>query len=940
MPAIQELIRSGQGVVTSFADARLRAVADAIPLESGVEVVPFGAAVARFLQWTGTPVGQLPQRGLVEAAVAQACEDLQPGSPFFASRLFPGLHRRLAATFELLRNWGIDDDRLSDIAEKCSPSTSAKLKSLARIQRDVRAVLDDLGRSFNTEHIRLSVDLSLPQDAQYPDLVVLAGSDYTPLGARWLKWISSQGVRTTVFVERALGTQPLFEEGRQLAEDLGVSPERQTGENAFLVSLFSQDPPRKPEVEVCIMSASDSLAEVEWALRDFARLREQGVEWRQMALFARDMETYGPLIHCASLNLGVPVQLARRGPILANGFARLILQVLKFLASNDVRKIGSILHSSYLGLSKAQIEDIRAAARQAYAMHDTQWQTLMEWAALHMDDLPWLKPLLDWREKALSEPASLAVWADRVKLLPENQPWLDRIPTSRSLTERDGRIHTAMQRELAHRASVRRVRKDEALTLAQFVREAEEYWSGADCSVPPSPDGVRVYSQTEALDRVEALHVLGMLEGGFPRRRSEDPILTDFERHEISGYLETRPLPDSYQEARRERDHFYRLCAATGKRLVCSYPLTDEDRDNVPAFYLEELARIAGPKLTRIDHERTQWTPPLEACLCERDRRMAEALAGERDSVSDDELIEPAAKALAKPVPGEAFTFRQLRDAYECPFRFFAHHRLKLRPPRKRGFWSNLIYLPGAAGLMKIETKEKAIAAMKLALEAEIDKAAPDMEDWEVSVLRAGGERLIHEWVEREFARRSLWQLQDQTDEEMVTFGESNTRAVLKTTSGESVPIQGTIPWLTRQREVNLGHIYRRSHFNVDPSKSLQADGSRLELGAYLAALFEKGKAAALDVETMKDRRLLFITDFEDPLSKFASDENLGLEVKPLGPPNRFFEELMDLLGRAWDTIKRARTNANPDDHCADCGLGEICRRSKEFGEEEPLFDE
>ena len=51
----------------------------------------------------------------------------------------------------------------------------------------------------------------------------------------------------------------------------------------------------------------------------------------------------------------------------------------------------------------------------------------------------------------------------------------------------------------------------------------------------------------------------GMLEGVFPRRRSEDPILTDLERAEISLYLETRPLPDSHREARRERDQFYRL---------------------------------------------------------------------------------------------------------------------------------------------------------------------------------------------------------------------------------------------------------------------------------------------------------------------------------------------------------------------------------------------
>jgi len=940
LPAINELKKAGRGIVTSFCDQRLRDVIGHAPPETQVEILSFGAVVNRYLQWIGASVDQLPQRGLVEAAVAQACSELESDSPFYATRAFAGLHRRLAETFELLRNWGIDENRLAEIAEKCSPATGAKLRSLASLQRETRSILGDLGRTFNADNILESCSLELPQDADFPDLVVLAGSDYSPLYAKWLNWISSQGVRTTVFIEEALGQAQLFEEGRFLAADLGVQPEHLDGDNPLLESLFAQKSPKEPQVEVTIQSASDPLAEVEWALRGFARRHAEGMDWNQMALFARDLETYGPLICCASRSLGVPVQVARRAPVLANGFARLLLQVLRFLASNDVRTIGPILFSSYVGLSRQQIDEIRSAARSAYGNRDTQWQALAEWADLHAEEIPWLKPLLEWRRKAVSEPASLAVWAERVRRLPDEQPWLDRTPQSQSLRERDVRIHSAMQRQIAHRASVRRVRRDEALSLVQFVREAEAIWGESDCSVPPDPEGVRVYSQTEGLARVEALHVLGMLEGIFPRRRSEDPILTDSEREEISRHLETRPLPDSHQQARKERDQFYRLCAAASKHLICSYPLADEDRDNVPAFYLDELARIAGSKLKRIDHERTEWAPPLEECLSERDRRLAEALSSEPETSEDDALTVPDALALAMPRPEESYSPRQLRDAYECPFRFFAHHRLKLRAPGRQYVWSNLINLPRAAALPLIDSKEKALEAMKLALEAEIDKVAPDLSDWQIGVIRAGGERLIQEWVDREFAKREVWSFPEESAEELITFGENRTRGAIKTTAGETVPIYGSMPMLTRQAKVNIGLLYRRSEFDVKTGSNFEMTGSALELGTYLAAIFEKGKAAALDVETMKSRRLLYITDFEDPLAKFPSLKDAGLEVKLLGPPNVFFDQFKEALGKAWETVKAAKTAANPDKHCSTCDMGEICRRSKDFGEEETPFDE
>jgi hypothetical protein len=317
---------------------------------------------------------------------------------------------------------------------------------------------------------------------------------------------------------------------------------------------------------------------------------------------------------------------------------------------------------------------------------------------------------------------------------------------------------------------------------------------------------------------------------------------------------------------------------------------------------------------------------------------MASALAGDRDGAADETFRSTEAALLSHPVDGESLKPRQLRDAFECPFRFFARHRLNLYGGRANQLWSRLYALPGSVLLATIPSRESALTQLKQALDAELDNVVADVEEWQIGVVKAGGERLIEEWVEREFAAREKWPSDPGSLRTNVSFGSEDLKGSLKTLAGDKVVLNGMLSSISYHRNVRVGHLYRRSQFRVECGNKFELNGDVLELGTYLAALFERGKGAALDVESLSDRRMIYITDFENPLDKFESDKETGLEVKPLGPPHVFIEQIRQGLGQAMSTVLKAKTITTPGDHCKRCDMGELCRKSSEFSEEESPF--
>jgi len=636
--------------------------------------------------------------------------------------------------------------------------------------------------------------------------------------------------------------------------------------------------------------------------------------------------------------MGIPLSIARRVPLLSNRFAKLVSETLAFCANQDVRTLMPVIRSSYIQLALAEQAQGWTALRESYGLQEGQWEGLETWAAQAGQSFTWLQKLLSWRTEALKQRCSLQEWIGRLRglidVLPTNP--FDSVPTS----ARDSRAQTALQRPLYHLASVDPERYAK-LSLIEFQGIAKRIWADADVSLPETADAIPVVDRADALPSIDVLFVLGMLEGVFPRRRSEDPILTDAERQEIRELTDNAWLQDSHEKALEERDEFYRLCAAAGKKLFLSYPETDDQRDNVPAFYLTEVERASGGRdHVEIRHPaRTALVPGPESLLSEADRRLAEALSS-RNSTSIYNRLETvqAAEAVAWP-EGKPLSPKELSEVLDCPFRFYARRRLSIRTNRPASKWGSLRHLPQQVGLSSKLNEIEAKEALQKVLDVELSAMLADLAPWELSVLRSGATRLIRDWVQREFAARKSWPKRNDSLRRDVDFESEGFRSKVS----PKLQIRGRVAAVSALGPYKVSHLYESRAPERDRENMRLDDPDLVYYGLHLLAQFEAGKGSALEVETMGNERILFLLTRLSGAA-YAGNASEGLRVIDLSTHDDpresmvdFFDELKLKANLAAQKIREIVTEANPGERCAWCDLGELCRKTTEFGEEDPF---
>ncbi|MFI5387160.1 MAG: PD-(D/E)XK nuclease family protein [Fimbriimonadales bacterium] len=936
-PIVREFCRR-EGVVTAFADSAIKMLAGLMQEGSANEAIPFGSLARRFASICGELPLPIAHEGHAVAAIGVACEDLPPESPFSLTAHRQGLHKAIQKTLHELSAYGLEADEYESVAAKSDPLLAAKLTSLAHVEREAADTLRQLGRSFSREHYRTCIEGVPEKGASLGRVLVLSGSEFNPEAIGLLKWAASHGAQVQIVAYRHPESDALFKGAERTKAALGIESEDVGSANELLKHLFTETESDQSDLKCTVASAADSLAETEWALRGCLDRHESGMPFDQMALYVRDSASYAPLVEASSKRLGVPVMMWRRTPLLTNSFARITQAALEFCASNDVRSLMPMARTTYVDLDFEARLELQTALKEAHSARGEQWGRMRDWVSEREEQFHWLKRMLNWRAEAVSNPALLEIWIGKLRELMMILP-----PEEGALggRERDKRAQYVLQQSLNQIASVRRLRGPRSMTLAEFARAAKAVWAEADVSVPAGESGVLVTSQAEALPRLRCLFVLGMLEGVFPRRRTEDPIVSDFEREAISALRgsEQAALPVSRDKAEGERDEFYTVCAAASDEIVFSYPETDEERDNVPAFYLDEVERALGG-ISKVFHPREEVTPPLQDCLALSDREI-------RAAMSSEERAEPmplrfsnphTAKALSRN-PVEGLEPRELREALQCPFSYFAHQTLGIRPDRLRSRWFSLVRLPKAAGLSDADSPEKAKAELDKALDEQLDELYSDIQDWEIALLRSGGRRLIREWVEREFTARNIWPREEVRTN--VRFGEEGLRDVLP----RITKLSGGVAATSRLGPYSVVHLVETSGpakgYGLGPNDLSNQD--KLYYGLHLLAAWDKTSAGALEIETMAGERLLMLLPRFAHVNLTARVQE-GLKVVDLGGVEEtggtraFFDDVKKLAREAAKRIEETDVRAVRGDHCAWCDYGELCRRSFEFGEEDSPF--
>lgn len=936
-PILEAFERKGEGIVTSLNDTFLPAARRLLSEGGSAEVKPFGEVVRIFHLKTGRETRRVASGGQQLAAVAEACTQLPTDSPFEAVANFSGFHRAVLSTLKELHSYGIWLSKFEEIAEQCAdPALKAKLISLGEIDRRLLEILTLVGTTTLTQLFLGCEDEILDEDGQHSRLLVFAHSQVSPQAFKWLRWLADQGCEVTVVVDRHSRNGRVFEAVPKILSLLdGKVSEIGVG-NRILESLFCDEAPQGPLPRrgVRTQCAADPLAECEWALRYIHEvLNNADNEGEQVAILARNSEVYCPLVDVVARRFGIEVAIRRRVPLLSNGFARFCLSILEGIADPDIRPIGRVLAHKYMSLSEEVKKELALMTEVAHRAENS-WITLAEsLKTLETEDGQSAYQVANWRLEQFEARRSPSDWYREFRAFVDGSRWFQKAADGTgSMIDRDQRAYTAMCGSLAQTAAVATVVGPDAISLGEFIRMARRVWEEADVSLP-SPDAKIVMIQSpEEIDGADLVVVLGLLEGVFPRRRSEDAILSDFEREAISDLNAGQiALQNSFDQARAERDVFYRVCALAKNELVLSYPLTDSERDNVRAFYLQEIERITEIE-SEVRYPRNQLVPSVEARHLEADVRFAEALQADREAPMPNDLRTDQAMDLIRG-SAETFTPASLRRVTECPFKYFAKDVLKLRPKQKLDRYSLLNSVPVKASLARTLSRADARDQLTAEISRIVDEIQFDVAAWELQLIKSVSERMVDEWLDREFEARMHWDRNPSLTKQNVAFGSEYLAG-----SKLGINLEGHVPAITDDGNYRTLHLFRESAPERPSKTDADMEKDLLKYGILFAAMFAPGKTLRIEVDGMNGKRALiyFGLPEDDPATRKPTSDLYVVDIlDPYGLDGReaFISKLRGIVKKAVTTVQTGDIRPKPGSHCAYCEFGDLCRRAQDFSE-------
>ncbi len=894
----------------------------------------FGDFLGQILSRAKVRTLPIADPALVQALVASACEEIEADSPLRQSAHFPGFHRRAVRVLSELTAAQLQPDALRKLSSSLPDYLARKLDSLALLLQSVQDRLTALG--LETIEARIGKVLAQKSSPELPDLWIWVGSEYRPDIAALIRKVGSSAKSVIVVAESLPGRHQLTAGSARFAESLGLEPEFTGSVNALATNLFQETTPEKPDLRIQIASAADPLAEAEWAIRMALEELNEGKAPGTVAIYARQLTDYRPLLSTAAARLKLPISLAQQTTVAESGIGAYLLDLLKSLPLGYSPELLIAARSTYSGLSIAD----RALLRDCFELPEFEKERLKENAAGHWT--AWVKELKQTLHTQNAVPIDQLL-RSAIDLL-QDERLLKPVQAQEATRERDKVILAAAEEALKRELQIRAVTGEtglfaDAMTGEEFIALLGKIWAGTPVRVPSLGPGVRVTEDAASLGECQSLIILGMLEGIFPRRRSEDPILSDYERIQLNELLPTEQrIDDSHAKAKREREEFLRLCAIPTERIVFLYPQTDEERDNVPAFYLEEIRRIAGTRLTQTDFPRNLFTPPGEECIADADQRLQQALKGQRQMPLSPSLTTEEATEKVIAEPEEGYTLAELRDSIVCSFRFAFDRRLHVSTPDDDD-GVRLGHLPHEAQLMLSETEADARDDLLRALDAEMQKLSRRITWDQIQLLTATGRRMIPEWIRREFRARQLWPKTPGSLQTSVTFGDPMLPDILPI-RGQAVRIKGNVSGIARFGDYRVALRYGASKgLLVNKLEDLEPP-YLLELGVLLLSLTAGGHPyVGAEIDGASGERVLFLCPRPADVN-IPSDIGAGLRVIGIEGRKEFFEQVKELLARSLDTMKRGSVMPCAGDHCRTCAFGELCRSSQLYGEQMALEED
>jgi len=654
----------------------------------------------------------------------------------------PQFLSQLAATVDECKSCGITWEMMKKIAEEAEGQTADKFYDLSLICGAYEALTAQRGADPRDKLTRLAVALSGTDWAAGRDIYLDGFTDFTPQERLVLEQLLRRAHSVTVVLtcdslER--GEEDVFLSARRTARQLltlakgcgvpvrvEIMPAPAQGEEGELFEPFWGPfrEERGPEA-LTLYRALSPYSEVERAAAELQRLvREEGYRWRDLAVTARSMELYGPLLSLILPRYGVPVFLARMDDVLQKPVLTLVTGALDTVAGGyRYEDVFRYLKTGLSDLSPDEVDrlenyvlkwDLRGnrwTQKAPWSMHPEGYgMEWTDWDRRTVEELDALRrrvsqPLEELRGVERKTGAGLALglysFLERIGLP-------DRLLQRGEALRREGEAALAAEYEQLWEILCSALEQcyellgDVPMEWEEFTRlfklVLSQYQVGA---IPVSLDQVTAGEMPRlAHKRYKVLYILGADDSQLPAAAPSPGLLADEDREILSAYgLESAPkLTDKLW---REMTIVYETCALPLERLIVSYPAVGEGGEERRPSFLVSRLRQSYPQLPVLDERQlgdsfrlTAPRPALE--LAGRYPRVAEALKKVEECAPLMERMERAASmergSLTRPAVealyGKKVSMSASRmDLYKsCHFSYFMRFGLAAKPRKSAGF--------------------------------------------------------------------------------------------------------------------------------------------------------------------------------------------------------------------------------------------------------------
>ena len=661
----------------------------------------------------------------------------------------PAFLSSLLATVDELKSCCITPEHLWTAGEETGGSEGDKLTDLSLIYGAYEAMTARQWADPRDKLTRLAETLAKTGWAAGKEFYVDAFTDFTPQERQVLSVLLDQGETVTVALtcdklEEDEGGAGIFSPARRtarqllrLAKDRNVPAQVEvltgdkTGKTAALAhleqELFAPRPAPLEEGggELTLFTANTLYSEVEWVAAEILRLvREEGFRFREIAICARNLEGYGPLLETVLERYGVPVFLSRMSDILEKPILALITAALDTVAGGY--RYDDLFRCLKTGLTGLSQEDVDLLENYAltWGLEGSAWTGKKDWSnhpkgygrKFTEGDTELLARLNALRRQITAPLEALRTQPDKTG---KGQAmalyrFLETIGVPERLAERTVELRERDQAALAEEYAqlwdilcggleqCAQILGDTPMELEEFSRLFALVLSQYDVgAIPVSLDRVNAGEMPRLAHKgYRAVFLLGADDGSIPAVAPSPGLLSDDDRSLLASYgLE--PAPRTGDKLYREMTIVYETCALPRERFyVCWSAAGAEGEEHRPSFLIPRLKTIF-PHARRVEEAGLDGTfrlaaprPALE--LAGRFPQAAQALTELPEYAPLVERMALASKRergrLSRPAVDALYGHRvpmsaSRMDKYKaCHFSYFMQYGLRAEPRRAAGF--------------------------------------------------------------------------------------------------------------------------------------------------------------------------------------------------------------------------------------------------------------